>query len=180
MVQSMGMRDAAFARWLKARNQALDGQMQVTGITGCFTSISKTLRLFLQSAMLGMGGWLVLLNEMTPGAMIAGTILLGRALAPVDVALNQWALVQQGVKGWQNLSELLGAVPKETEKTPLPTPKAKLVRKSRYGLPSGREKTRAQSIEFRSEPWTGCRCYRPVRIRKIDPRPRTYRRLDPM
>ena len=82
MIQSMGMRDAAFSRWLKARNQALDGQMQVTGITGCFTSISKTLRLFLQSAMLGMGAWLVLLNEMTPGAMIAGTILLGRALAP--------------------------------------------------------------------------------------------------
>lgn len=152
MVHSMGMLDAAFARWLKARNLALDGQMQVTGITGCFTSIGKTLRLFLQSAMLGMGAWLVLRNEMTPGAMIAGTILLGRALAPIDVALNQWAIVQRGVTGWQNLRELLGAVPKETEKTPLPTPKARLSAKAITVYPPSEKKSALRSLSFEIQP----------------------------
>lgn len=152
MVHSMGMLDAACERWLKARNQALDGQMQVTGITGCFTSISKTLRLILQSAMLGMGGWLVLLNEMTPGAMIAGTILLGRALAPVDVALNQWSLVQRGVKGQQSLSELLGAVPQGEEKTTLPAPKANLSAKALTVFPPGQKTPALKSLSFEVMP----------------------------
>lgn len=152
MVQAMGMRGAAFSRWLKARNQALDGQMQVTGITGTFASVSKTMRLFLQSAMLGMGGWLVLLNEMTPGAMIAGTILLGRALAPVDVALNQWSLVQRGVEGWKNLTVLLGAVSKEAQKLDLPEPKANLSLKGVTVFPPDAKKASLKSLSFEIKP----------------------------
>ncbi|MEH6830418.1 MAG: ABC transporter transmembrane domain-containing protein, partial [Sulfitobacter sp.] len=83
MVQAMGMRDAAFTRWQKARSQALEGQVIAADVGGSFTSMTKTIRLFLQSAMLGLGAYLVLQNELTPGAMIAGSILLGRALAPV-------------------------------------------------------------------------------------------------
>jgi ATP-binding cassette subfamily C protein len=152
LVHSMGMQNAAFARWLKARNQALDGQMQVTGITGCFTSVSKTIRLFLQSAMLGMGAYLVLLNEMTAGAMIAGTILLGRALAPIDVTLNQWSLVQRAVKGWQNLRELLGAVPTEEEKTLLPIPKANLSATAVTIYPPDERKPALRSLSFEVRP----------------------------
>jgi len=53
------------------------------------------MRLFLQSAMLGLGAYLVLHNEMTAGAMIAGSIMLGRALAPVELAVGQWALIHK-------------------------------------------------------------------------------------
>jgi ATP-binding cassette subfamily C protein len=88
--------------------------------------MTKTLRLFLQSAMLGLGAYLVLQNELTAGAMIAGSILLGRALAPIEMAIGQWALVTRAHKGWHSLAELLGEVPPETERTPLPAPKARL------------------------------------------------------
>ena len=108
MVQSMGMRDAAFDRWQAARGMALGAQIQATDISGSFASLTKTLRLFLQSAMLGLGAYLVLQNEMTPGAMIAGSILLGRALAPIESLLNQWPMVQRASKGWGALAELLG------------------------------------------------------------------------
>jgi ATP-binding cassette subfamily C protein len=84
--------------------------------------------------------------------MIAGTILLGRALAPVDVALSQWGLVQRGVKGWQNLSALLGAVPKEAQKTSLPAPKAKLSAQSITVYPPDEKKPALRALSFEINP----------------------------
>ena len=66
-VQSLGMRGNAFSRWQVARDASLHGQLRASDISGTFTSMTKTLRLFLQSAMLGLGAYLVLQNELTPG-----------------------------------------------------------------------------------------------------------------
>jgi|TARA_B110000211_G_scaffold156486_1_gene177352 PrtD family type I secretion system ABC transporter len=148
MVQAMGMRDAAFTRWEKSRNIALTNQIKATDVSGGFSSLTKTLRLFLQSAMLGLGAYLVLQNEMTPGAMIAGSILLGRALAPVEMMLNQWALVQRAGKGWENLTELLGTVPAEQPRTPLPKPKARLIAKSLTVVPPGEKTAALRGLAF--------------------------------
>ena len=152
MVQSMGMRDAAFNRWQKQRGSALQYQVDATDVSGTFTSMTKTIRLFLQSAMLGLGAWLVLQNELTPGAMIAGSILLGRALAPVEMALNQWPIAQRARKGWENISELLGAVPVEKPKTALPQPKARLVAKSLTVVPPGEKQASLKAINFDVQP----------------------------
>lgn len=152
MVQAMGMRDAAFSRWEKSRNTALISQIKATDVGGGFSSLTKTLRLFLQSAMLGLGAYLVLQNEMTPGAMIAGSILLGRALAPVEMMLNQWALVQRAGKGWENLSELLGTVPVEPPRTPLPQPKARLIAQSLTVVPPGEKVAALRGLAFELHP----------------------------
>ena len=148
MVQSMGMRDAAFDRWQAARGMALGAQIQATDVSGSFASLTKTLRLFLQSAMLGLGAYLVLQNEMTPGAMIAGSILLGRALAPIESLLNQWPMVQRASKGWGALAELLGAVPPEPERTALPTPKARLVAKALTVVPPNEKTAALRGLNF--------------------------------
>ncbi|APX13914.1 type I secretion system permease/ATPase [Tateyamaria omphalii] len=148
MVQAMGMRDAAFDRWQKARGLALDEQIKATDVGGGFTSLTKTLRLFLQSAMLGLGAYLVLRNEMTPGAMIAGSILLGRALAPIELMLTQWPVVQRAIKGWDALAELLGTVAKEPTRTALPKPKAKLVAKSLTVVPPGEQSAALRGLNF--------------------------------
>ncbi|MBY5935405.1 type I secretion system permease/ATPase [Tateyamaria omphalii] len=148
MVQAMGMRGAAFDRWQKARGRALDEQIKATDIGGGFTSLTKTLRLFLQSAMLGLGAYLVLQNEMTPGAMIAGSILLGRALAPIELMLTQWPLVQRAIKGWSALAELLGAVAPEPSRTALPKPKAKLVAKGLTVVPPGEKTAALRGLNF--------------------------------
>ena len=152
MVQAMGMRNAAFTRWQKARGEALSGQVVATDVGGTFTSMTKTIRLFLQSAMLGMGAYLVLRNEMTPGAMIAGSILLGRALAPVEMALNQWPLVQRGVTGWNNLAELLGVVAPEPPRTALPKPRAQLIAKNLTVVPPGEKQASLKSVSFSVQP----------------------------
>ncbi|MEH6737877.1 MAG: type I secretion system permease/ATPase [Sulfitobacter sp.] len=152
MVQAMGMREAAFNRWQKARTEALQGQVRAADVGGTFSSMTKTIRLFLQSAMLGMGAYLVLQNQLTPGAMIAGSILLGRALAPVEMMLNQWPIVQRGMTGWSNLVELLGTVAVEGPRTELPKPKASLIAKNLTVVPPGEKQASLKSISFKVEP----------------------------
>lgn len=152
MVQSMGMREAAFDRWQSARGAALESQIKATDIGGGFTSLTKTLRLFLQSAMLGLGAYLVLQNEMTPGAMIAGSILLGRALAPIETMLTQWPVYQAANKGWNSLVELLGTVRPEKERTELPVPKARLVAKSLTVVAPGERTAALRGLNFELPP----------------------------
>ena len=152
MVQAMGMRGAAFDRWQHARGEALSQQLTAADVSGTFTSMTKTIRLFLQSAMLGLGAWLVLQGQMTPGAMIAGSILLGRALAPVETGLNQWPLVQRGRLGWENLAELLGTVSPEPERTALPRPAAKLAAKGLTVVPPGEKQASLKSLNFDLQP----------------------------
>lgn len=152
MVQAMGMRDAAFTRWQAVRDQSLDRQIGASDLSGSFTSITKTFRLFLQSAMLGLGAYLVLQGELTPGAMIAGSILMGRALAPIEMAVNQWPLVQRAVKGWQNLEELLGEVPPEQPRTALPQPRAILDVQQATIVPPGEAQASLRMVSFKVEP----------------------------
>lgn len=152
MIQSMGMRGAAFQRWQVARESSLVESVSANDVSGTFTSMTKTLRLFLQSAMLGLGAYLVLQNEVTAGAMIAASILLGRALAPIELAIGQWALVQRASKGWNSLGNLLDNVPVEQTRTALPKPKARLDVQSVTIVPPGETRASLKTISFKVEP----------------------------
>mgnify|MGYP000497870085 CR=1 FL=1 len=152
MIQSMGMRGAAFGRWKVARDAALGESISANDVGGSFTTLTKTLRLFLQSAMLGLGAYLVLQGEVSPGAMIAGSILLGRALAPIELALGQWVLVQRALKGWNSLAELLTKVPEEQERISLPKPKARLELQAVTVVPPGEKTPQLRNLTFKVEP----------------------------
>lgn len=125
-IRALGMTKSAFARWQAARGNALSTALSASDRGGAFTATTKTFRLFLQSAMLGLGALLVLKGELTAGAMIAGSILMGRALAPIEQAIGQWPLVQRAMKGRQDLMTLLSEVPPEKQRTVLPRPEARL------------------------------------------------------
>ncbi len=152
MVHSLGMRGAAFDRWQMARGASLDATISAADKAGSFSSLTKAFRLFLQSAMLGLGAYLVLQNQLTPGAMIAGSILLGRGLAPVEQIVNQWAVFQRGREGWQNLSVLLGHVPADTARTDLPRPTAHLTADKVTVLPPGEQQAALRMVSFKIEP----------------------------
>ncbi|MEC3859804.1 type I secretion system permease/ATPase [Mesobacterium sp. TK19101] len=154
MVQSMGMQKFAFLRWHAARKEALRSQIGSADLLGTFSATTKTFRLFLQSAMLGLGAYLVLAGELTPGAMIAGSILMGRALAPIELAIGQWPLVQAARKGWQNLAQLLSEVPEEQPRTPLPAPRAKLDVQQLTVVPPGQQQAALRIVSFSLEPGT--------------------------
>ena len=152
MVHSLGMRGAAFDRWQMARGASLDATISAADAAGTFTSMTKAFRLFLQSAMLGLGAYLVLRGELTPGAMIAGSILLGRGLAPIEMIVGQWAVFQKGREGWRKLAILLGNIPVDQDRTTLPKPAARLVADSVTMLPPGGQQATLRMISFAVEP----------------------------
>ena len=152
LVQSLGMQAAVFERWNIAREKALTATISASDGTGRFSILTKTFRMFLQSAMLGLGAYLVLENQLTAGAMIAGSILMGRALAPIEQSIGQWALVQAASKGWSNLAILLENVPVEPVRTNLPKPKALLVASQVTVVPPGQQQASLKMVTFTLKP----------------------------
>jgi ATP-binding cassette, subfamily C, bacterial len=152
VVQALGMTETGFDKWQASRREALRESIWVADRTGLFGAMSKTFRHFLQSAMLGLGAWLVLQGELTAGAMIAGSILMGRAMAPVEMAIAQWAVVTRAQEGWQRLAELLSHMPPEPPRTALPRPPALLEVENLSVVPPGDSVPVLRMLSFRVEP----------------------------
>lgn len=152
MIQSMGMLKSTFEAWKLKRGRALLAQLAASDVSSVFSNLTKIFRLFLQSAMLGLGAYLALQNKVSPGAMIASSILMGRALAPVEMLINQWALFQRSRKGWNNLALLLSQVPPEVPKTALPRPAAKLTVRNLTVVPPRQDRAALKMVNFMLEP----------------------------
>jgi PrtD family type I secretion system ABC transporter len=90
VLRSMGFADRMVERWLTASNNHLDAQQRASDVAGGFGSVAKVFRLFLQSAILGLGAYLVIEGEVSGGAIIASSITSSRALSPIDLAISQW------------------------------------------------------------------------------------------
>jgi len=125
-VWAQGMAGAMGLRWQAVQEAALAASVTAADRTGSFSAFTKAFRLLLQSAILGLGAWLVLKGEMTGGAMIAGSILMGRALTPVEQVLGQWPVILRARTGWASLREFLEAVPTRDAPTELPRPRGAL------------------------------------------------------
>ncbi|MEM9583869.1 MAG: type I secretion system permease/ATPase [Pseudomonadota bacterium] len=151
-VRGLGMSRNGFEQWNGINTIALRGSLAKSDIAGTITAITKSLRLFLQSAMLGLGAFLVLQGQMTAGAMIAGSILLGRALAPIEATVGQWALVQRAHQAWQGLAKLLSEVGALPERTKLPTPAARLKAEQITIIPPGEQQATLRMLSFDLKP----------------------------
>lgn len=151
-VQSMGMQTALFERWQNIRGRSLKAHIKSLDLTSIFTMFSKSFRMFLQSAMLGLGAYLVILGEISPGVMIAGSILLGRAFSPIDQVISHWGVVQRAVEGWRNLAQLLGEVPEQKPPMPLPRPKADLKVEALTVFAPGKRTPVLKNVSFSAQP----------------------------
>ncbi len=149
---SQSMRDSLLVRYKRLRNLALRENIKANDWTGIFTSLTKAFRLFLQSAILGLGAYFVLQGEMTPGSMIAGSILLGRALAPVEQAMGNWPVLQRARAGWKTLERFLATVPLSPDRTELPVPPARLQANGVTVMPPGAKKPTVRNVSFTLEP----------------------------
>ena len=120
VIESMGMMDDIRRRWSHHNGRVLGLQSAAAEQSGVFTATSKTLRITLQSLALGLGAYLAINGEISPGMMIAGSILLGRALAPVDLLVGAWKGLQQARQQFDRLDELLCATPLPAQTMDLP------------------------------------------------------------
>lgn len=98
-------------QWVQFRDKAADGQNSTSRVMGFYTSLTKSMRLLIQSLILALGAYLVIQGEISPGSIIAGSILLGRALEPIQNILGQWSNVQAASHSMQHLDELVKAQP---------------------------------------------------------------------
>ncbi|MBZ4023607.1 type I secretion system permease/ATPase [Rhodobacter sp. TJ_12] len=152
LIQALGMRSAAFRRWRGTRARAAEAMLGATDLGGGFATFTKTFRIFLQSAILALGAYIVLQGELTPGAMIAGSILMGRALAPVELAVNGWPIVVRARQGWGRLAALLSSMPREAARTALPRPRAHLEAQSLTVVPPGTQSPSLRAVSFQITP----------------------------
>ena len=130
----------------------LDRSLAVSDRGGFFLVTSKTLRLFLQSMMLGLGAWLAIHGQASFGVIIAASILLGRALAPIDQAVAQWPQLQRVRAARRSLAELLEQTPPEQARTTLPTPRAILEAQGLTVVAPGARVPAVRGASFRLEP----------------------------
>lgn len=152
VIESMGMLSRMRERWRERNHRVLYWQAQASDKAGIFTSSSKTFRLAVQSLILGLGGYLVILQEITPGLMIAGSILLGRALSPIDLMIGSWKGFVSARNQYQRLNELLDKAPPEVERMSLPAPRGKLDCEQAMIAPPGSRTPVVRGVSFSIEP----------------------------
>jgi ATP-binding cassette subfamily C protein len=121
-VVAMGMASALARRWVKVNGRYLAALGRSSDIVGSYASLSKIIRLLLQSMILGLGAYLVIRQELTPGAMIAASIMMGRALAPIETAIANWRTFIAARQSIRRLSETLKGVQTRTRAVALPRP----------------------------------------------------------
>jgi PrtD family type I secretion system ABC transporter len=124
---AMGMVEAYRKRWQNATAEALTWQVAAADKVGTASSISKSIRLLLQSMMLAVGAALAIHGDITAGSIIAGTIIFGRALAPVEQAVGQWKSFVKARESFEKLAKLLHEEPEPPVRTALPPPKGHVV-----------------------------------------------------
>ena len=126
VIQSMGMARSIRDRWQVGQNSMLMDQTLASARAGSLTAFSKSSRIMIQSLILGVGAYLAVIGEISPGVMIAGSILLGRALAPLDQMVAVWKQFVTVRGQWKRLTEILSKVPLDADKMELPAPQGSL------------------------------------------------------
>ena len=150
VVSALGMLPAVTRRWELLNNAALAEQARAARLGGFFSGSTKFARQFIQIAMLAVGAYLVVAQDVTAGVMIAATILLGRALAPVETLVAGWRSLVDARSARRRLDELLQDTRASEPHTELPAPKGRLeVEKLVFGL---RDKAILRGVSFKLEP----------------------------
>ncbi|MEI3853843.1 MULTISPECIES: type I secretion system permease/ATPase [unclassified Ensifer] len=125
VVQAMGMLKPLMEAWKTQQDKANKGQVLAANRGGVISALARCHRLALQMAILGLGAYLVLRNEASPGIMISASILMSRALSPVEQAIGTWKATVGARAAYRRLAAVAGQHPEGTPVLPLPRPKGR-------------------------------------------------------
>jgi PrtD family type I secretion system ABC transporter len=126
IVQAMHMLPAMAERWAGVNGTVLDATRRAGDVGNAILATTKFVRFFVQVAILGVGAWLVINSHLTAGVMIAASILLGRALAPVELAIGVWRSFAGARLSYGRLQQVIADNPPPPPRTRLPEPRGNL------------------------------------------------------
>jgi ATP-binding cassette subfamily C protein len=126
ILKAMGFAGRAVNRFNDANAEHLELQTRANDIAGSFAAVSRVLRMVLQSALLGLGAYLAIKNELSAGAIIAVSVASARALAPVDLAIGNWKSFVAARMAYQRLRDTVVALVAADEPMELPAPTSRL------------------------------------------------------
>ncbi|MCF4974132.1 MULTISPECIES: type I secretion system permease/ATPase [Pseudomonas] len=148
VIESMGMLETLMNRWAKRQRRIMLLQSEASDKGGIVTTISKTFRTWSQSIMLGIGAYLVITHEINPGLLMAGSLLLGRALAPIDQMIGSWKGFVAAKVQYDRLSKVMDDLNKEPERMPLPAPEGHIQVENLVVAPPGAKAPVIRNISF--------------------------------
>ena len=150
--RAMGMGPNLLGRWRDLTDRHLDDQIKASDAVGGMGVTSKALRLLLQSGILGLGAYLVVIGEVSAGVIIAGSIVMSRALAPIETIIQHWRGFVDARHASYRLGALLKAVPDENRSlTELPAPARSLSVEAISVAPPGQKKSTIENVTFALE-----------------------------
>lgn len=152
VIEALGMRPRIQERWLDHHLQTIGWQARASEQAAVLMASSKTFRMLLQSLILGTGAWLAIQQSITPGVMIAASIIMGRALAPIDQMIGSWKGFVNARASYGRLQKLLTEIPPAQRRTSLPAPSGRLELKAAVAVPPGGRTPVLRGIELTIEP----------------------------
>jgi ATP-binding cassette subfamily C protein PrsD len=155
-IRALGMTSRLATRWSEANERFLRENIRVMDVHAGLGSVAKVLRYVLQSALLGIGAYLVVIEQASGGIMIASSIVMGRALAPIEVALGTWKQLMAARQGIDRLSDILKATPLPAKpEVALPRPSRRLVVEGLTVLAPGTGRVVVSDVSFTLEAGAG-------------------------
>lgn len=152
VIEAMGMLDNLKRRWLEKQLRFLSLQNEASDKAAVISATTKSVRIAVQSLVLGGGALLVIEGTMTPGGMIAASILLGKALAPVELAINVWKQLLSARTSYHRLEDMLKDHPARQVGMSLPQPKGSLLVEGVSAAPPGTQAMILKQIGFSVAP----------------------------
>jgi PrtD family type I secretion system ABC transporter len=148
VARGLGMVENLSRGWESFSRKGLENQLQANRSASVLTSTTRFTRQFLQVAMLAVGAWLVIDQQATSGVMIAATILMSRALAPIETAIAGWKGLVDARSAYARLEKVLAEEPRDDAVTELPAPKGALsVERVVFGF-RGQERPVIKGLSF--------------------------------
>jgi len=152
VIESMGMRSRIYNKWCEIHGAFLKAYQTASDRAVSWSNLVKTLRIMSQSLVYGLGGYLAINLEITGGMIVAGAILLGRVLAPIDMVVNTWRSFSSARLAYQRLSKLLSEFNYQKEVMQLPPPKGEITLAHVVVIPPESETPVLKGISFKINP----------------------------
>ncbi|MCX6053277.1 MAG: type I secretion system permease/ATPase [Campylobacterales bacterium] len=149
VVNAMGMKGRIQHIWRDKYYAFLNAQTDASNKAGIWSNVSKSLRMLFQSLMLGLGGYLAIKAEVSSGMMIAGSIIMGRALAPLDLMIGSWKGFSSARTSYKRLEGLLENFPEGKEHMELPAPEGEILLEGVVVIPPNAKQPSIKGISMK-------------------------------